>query len=107
MKKNDQLSIVHAAYVLGADTPGKVERATGVPYKSASQCLVWIRKADGDLHRAWRLRCDDQAERKRRRYNSDPAYRARMIAVSTAWHQKERYCRNGYRVPFSGQQKAA
>jgi hypothetical protein len=102
MKKNDQLSIVHAAYVLGADTAGKVEKATGLSYSTAAVCLSWIRKADGDLHRARLLRNEYSADWHRRRYNADPEYRARRIAATVKWRHRETYCRNGYRVAFSG-----
>lgn len=90
MKKPDQLSIVHASYVRGADTPRKVEKATGVPHASAADCLCWIRKADGDLERARRLRNDYSAQLQKQRYHTDPVYRARALASAKAWYRRRR-----------------
>ncbi|MDP3492869.1 MAG: hypothetical protein Q8R82_07125 [Hyphomonadaceae bacterium] len=98
MKKTDQLSVVHAAYITGADTGTKVENATGVSYNSANDCLCWIRKADGDLERARRLRSQHSVAVYMRRYNSDPEFRARARARNTAaesrLRQEKRAARN-------------
>ncbi|MDP3492868.1 MAG: hypothetical protein Q8R82_07120 [Hyphomonadaceae bacterium] len=52
----DNLDLCHAAFAAGLEGPTEIAKATGVKVTVVSGCLHWIRKANGDLAEARRLR---------------------------------------------------